>query len=264
MKSDFADRYGPWALVTGASSGIGEAFAQQLAARGLNLLICARRREKLDLLAEQLQQSHRVEVRPLALDISDAGFMARLIEATNDLDLGLVVSNAGFGLKGPHTEQSPEDLDTMLAVNARAPMLITRTLAQQLIRRGRGGIILTGSMEGYMGFPLSAAYSATKGFVHFLGEALWQELKPYNVDVLILAPGSTDTEALTKQGFDKNKMSGVMSPERVAREALQNLGRRRIYMPGASNRFFTWLLSSLPRKWGLAMAEAGMRSAMKR
>jgi short-subunit dehydrogenase len=152
----------------------------------------------------------------------------------------------------------------MLAVNARAPMLITQALAPQLISRGRGGIILTGSMEGYMGFPLSAAYSASKGFVHFLGEALWQELKPHNIDVLTLAPGSTDTEALSKQGFDSSEMSGVMSPEQVAREALQNLGRKRIYMPGASNRFSIWLMTKLPRKWGLAMAETGMRAAMKR
>ena len=119
-------------------------------------------------------------------------------------------------------------------------------------------------MEGYMGFPLSAAYSASKGFVHFLGEALWQELKPHNIDVLTLAPGPTDTEALSKQGFDKNEMSGVMSPDRVAREALQNLGHKRIYMPGASNRFLIWLMTSLPRKWGLAMAEAGMKAALKR
>lgn len=264
MNKNFLHQYGPWALVTGATSGIGEAFARQLAARGLNLIICGRRSEKLDTLAAQLQQSHSIEVKPLSLDISDAGFMSHLIEITGVLDLGLIVSNAGFGLKGWHVDQSPEALDSMLAVNARAPMLITQALAPQLIKRGRGGIILTGSMEGYMGFPLSAAYSASKGFVHFLGEALWQELKPHNIDVLTLAPGSTDTEALSKQGFDKKKMSGVMDPERVASEALKNLGRKRIYIPGASNRFFTWLLTSLPRKWGLALAEAGMKAALNR
>ncbi|MEH6581406.1 MAG: SDR family NAD(P)-dependent oxidoreductase [Halioglobus sp.] len=264
MNNEFLQQYGPWALVTGASSGIGEAFARALAAEGLNLIICGRRSEKLETLAAQLQQSHSIEIKPLTLDISGTEFMPRLIEAIGDLDLGLIVSNAGFGLKGAHVDQAPEALDSMLAVNARAPMLITQSLAPQLIRRGSGGIILTGSMEGYMGFPLSAAYSASKGFVHFLGEALWQELKPHNIDVLTLAPGSTDTEALSKQGFDKNKMSGVMSPDRVAHEALQKLGHKRIHMPGGSNRFFTWLLTSLPRKWGLAMAEAGMKAALKR
>lgn len=264
MKDSFNQQYGPWALVTGASSGIGEAFARQLAADGLNLIICARRKEQLETLAGQLRQAHDIEVATLALDIGEADFMPRLTEAIAGRDLGLIVSNAGFGLKGLHVDQSPAELDNMLAVNARAPMLITRALAPVLIERGRGGIILTGSMEGYMGFPLSAAYSATKGFVHFLGEALWQELKPHGVDVLTLAPGSTDTEALTKQGFNKDEMSGVMSPDRVARETLQHLGRKRLYMPGPGNRFLIWLMTTLPRKWGLAIAEAGMKSAMKR
>jgi short-subunit dehydrogenase len=173
------------------------------------------------------------------------------------------VSNAGIGLKGLHVDQSPADLEAMLAVNARAPMLITRALAPLLIERGGGGIVLTGSMEGYMGFTLSAAYSASKGFVHFLGDALWQELKPHRVDVMTLAPGSTDTDALIKQGVDKSKLSGLMSPDRVAQDALEALGRKRLFMPGRANRFLIRLMTGLPRRWGLAMAESGMKASMK-
>jgi short-subunit dehydrogenase len=257
-------KYGPWALVTGASSGIGEAFARQLAAEGFNIVLTARRQAQLQALATELATKHGIEAEALGIDLSSENFIDELMAGIDDRDIGLVISNAGFGLKGEHHEQDPQQLKDMLHVNSLAPMLITQAITPHMIKRGKGGMLLTGSMEGFMGFPQSAGYSATKNFVHALGEALWQELKPYNIDVLTLAPGSTDTNALTSQGFDSSSMKGVMAPAEVAALGLRQLGKKRLHVAGAANNLFARLMSGLPRKWGLAMAEAGMKSALKK
>ncbi len=264
MSQPFLAQYGPWAIVTGASSGIGQAFSELLAERGLNIIITARRSDRLDALATRLASQHRVDVLALSLDLSSPDFMAPLIAVAEGKDIGLIVSNAGFGLKGLHQDMAPERLDPMLQLNARAPMLISNYFAKPLIARGRGGIVFTGSMEGFMGFPYSASYAATKAFVHSLGESLWQELKPHGISVLTLAPGSTDTEALALQGFDSKEMVGLMSPRDVAERALGQLGKKRVYVAGRMNNFLIRLMSGLPRSWGLAMAEAGIKGALKK
>jgi len=151
----FVERYGPWAVVTGASSGIGRQFATLLAERGLNVLIAARRKDRLERLAAELVAKCGVQVEVLELDLSAADFLQTLLNATANKDVGLVISNAGFGLKGLHHLQERGQLDSMLNVNARAPTLITQAFAPGLIKRGRGGMLITGSVEGFMSFPWS-------------------------------------------------------------------------------------------------------------
>ena len=178
---DFRYRYGPWALVTGASSGIGEHFARRLADRGLNLLVAARRLDRLEALARELRDTHRVEVVPVAVDLAADEVADALVGACGERDVGLVVSNAGLGMKGLLADADAEELEDMLAVNCRAPMLVARAFAPRLVARGRGGLVLVGSIEGFQGYPWSTAYAATKGFVHSLGEGLWGELHPKGV-----------------------------------------------------------------------------------
>lgn len=264
MAETFLQQYGPWALVTGASSGIGAQFSALLAERGFNLLIAARRLDRLQQQAADLSEQYGVQVEALQLDLSSDNFLAELLAACENKDIGLIVSNAGFGLKGLHHLNDADSMSQMLNVNCRAPMQISHALTPQLIKRGSGGIILTGSIEGFMGFPYSAAYAASKAFVHSLGDALWQELKPHNINVLVLAPGSTNTEALTLQGFDAANMSGLMEPLKVAATALDSLGRKRVLITGLSNRLFVKLLGCLPRKWSLAATEKGMRDAINK
>ena len=259
----FADRFGPWALVTGASSGIGESFARALAARGLHLVITARRAAVLETLASSLRREHGVEVLPVGLDLSRPDFLPALAAACEGKDLGLVVSNAGFGLKGEHHKLAADALTAMVNVNALAPMLIAHHFAPRLIARGKGGLLFTGSIESYLGFPWSSAYAASKAFVTVLGEGLWGELERRGVDVLVLSPGSTDTAALTLQGIDRSKIPGrIMPPDEVVGLALAQLGKRPVFIPGWLNRFFVRFLTTLPRRTGLRLAGKGIRDTL--
>jgi short-subunit dehydrogenase len=259
----FRARYGPWALVTGASSGIGEAFARALAARGLDLLVTARRAGRLEALAAELRAAHGVRVEVLALDLADPGFSEPLAAACAGRDLGLVVSNAGFGVKGEHHTLPAAELRAMLTVNTLAPTLIAHALAPGLVARGQGGLVFTGSIESFLGFPFSSAYAATKAYVTVLGEGLWGELERHGVDVLVLAPGATDTDAPTRQGIDKAKIPGkMMAPAQVAEEALARLGRGPVHVAGWQNRWLVRLLTALPRRTALRLAGKGIRDTL--
>lgn len=260
----FNRRYGPWALVTGASSGIGEQFSRHLAARGLDLVITARRASLLRTLAEELEAAHGVRVEAVAIDLAETTGVEFLLGACKERDIGLVVNNAGFGLKGYHHDQRAQDLDAMLALNCRAPMLLAHAFLPQLARRGTGGLLFTASIEGFVGFPFSAAYAATKAFVLSLGEALSVELAREGVDVLVLAPGSTDTDAPISQGIDRSQLIGLMQPSDVAAQALAQLGRRRVLVPGLANRTLVGFLRAVPRGVAVRLAGAGLRRAIER
>ena len=264
MADDFKQRFGPWAIVTGASSGIGAEFARELAVRGLDVVISARRADRLEQLAGDLRRAHGTRVEVVPLDLERPDFIGPLLRACADKDAGLVVSNAGFGLKGEHHALDAARLTAMLNVNCHAPMLLAHAFAPRLIARGRGGLLFTGSIEGFIGFPWSAAYAATKAFVMTLGEALWGELRAHGVDVMVLAPGATDTDAPTLQGIDKHQLAGLMPPSEVARRALDRLGRAPLFVPGWLNRAMVRFLTIVPRRLGVLAAGKGMRDAIRR
>ncbi len=264
LSKDFHQKYGPWALVTGASSGIGEQFARLIAAEGLNVMLVARRDDRLQTIVEELRNQHGVEAESISLDLSTPDFLDSLLSACEGKDIGLVISNAGFGLKGLHHEIPLDKLSEMLDVNCRATLKITHSFIPRLIERGSGGIILTGSMEGFFGVPWSAAYSATKAFVLSLGEALWSELKRNNIDVLVLAPGSTDTDTHIAQGIAREDLFGLKPPQEVAKLGLEQLGRSPVYVSGFLNRQLIRVFSKLPRKWAVASMGAGIRKVILR
>jgi short-subunit dehydrogenase len=254
--SEFIERYGPVALVTGASSGIGSSFAEALAARGLDLILVARRIGRLEALSEKLKADHGVGVTVCQLDLSAATAAEQVMRAAASLDVGLVVSNAGFGLKGPHERNDPAAMSDMLMVNCHTPMLLAHAFIPRLRQRGRGGIIFTGSIEGLMGCPYSTAYSATKAFINHLGEGLWAELRPHGIDVLTLCPGATDTEAPVKQGIDPGTLDALMSPDEVAALALDNIADGPVYVCSEHYRLMFENLLQLPRREALmAMAD---------
>jgi short-subunit dehydrogenase len=257
-------RFGPWALVTGASSGIGYAFARELASRGLNLVIVARRLRLLESFAGELRHRYGVQVQAIGLDLARPDFLEPILDTCADKDVGLVVSNAGFGLKGEHHTLVRERLSAMLAVNCHAPLLLAHAFAPRLIERRRGGIVFTGSIEGFQGFPFSSGYAATKAFVTVLGEGLWGELRGHGVDVLVLSPGATDTAAPTLQGVDKARIVGpMMAPETVAAQALARLGGAPVFIPGLFNRLVMRLLRALPRRLSVRLAGKGIRDSLQ-
>jgi short-subunit dehydrogenase len=260
----WTQRYGATALVTGASSGIGEQFALQLAEKGFDLLLTARREPQLQALKAKLEREHGISVNYLPCDLSDPQQVAGLIERALAVEVGLVISNAGYGVpKGAYLSIEPAALDDMYQANSLAPARIARALLPSMVARGRGGFIFTGSIEGDVVIPWSSSYAATKAFLHSLVLGLWHEVKGSGVDILLLAPGATDTDAPLKQGISRDQLAGLMSPALVAQMALQQLGRRPHFIPGIQNRWFVGLLRLLPRKLAISLAGYGMQRAMQ-
>jgi len=257
--SDFAHRYGPVALVTGASSGIGRSFARALAARGLDVVLVSRRIDRLEALAAELEADRGVRATICAADLIRPDAAQTILDATAGLDIGLVVSNAGFGLKGEHAANDPQAIAEMIAVNCTTPALLTRGFIPRLRVRGRGGMILTSSVEGLIGCPYSAAYSASKGFVNNLGEALWAELSPEGLDVLTILPGATDTEAAGLQGIDISQLQNVMLPDEVAALALDAIADGPTRITSDHYRALFGQLLAMPRRDALVAMARSMK-----
>jgi uncharacterized protein len=254
---DFTTRYGSVALITGASSGIGASFAQQLAARGMDLVLVARRVNRLETLAAQLRAAHGVQVTVCQADLSAADAAHRILGQSSALDVGLVVSNAGYGLRGDHSAHDPDALAAMLMVNCNAAMQLANGFIPRLRKRGKGGIVFVSSVEALIGCPYSAAYSACKAFVKNLGEALWGELSADGIDVLTICPGATDTEALSRHGIDPAKLPHVMSSDEVARLALDGLRNGPVLITSEHYKASFEKLLSMPRRDALtAMAKS--------
>lgn len=256
---DFKDRYGPVALVTGASSGIGKAFAEALAAMGLDLVLVARRLERLEELAATLRSEHGVQVKTCRIDLAEPTATQQMLEVTGPLDVGLVVSNAGFGMKGEHAANDPHAMADMLMVNCNVPMQLSHGFVSRLRRRGKGGIIFTSSIEGLMGCPYSTAYSSSKALVNALGEGLWAELHPEGIDVLTLCPGATESEAAAKQGIDLSTLKNVMPAQEVVRLTLQNIQNGPVFFSSEPYRANFEKLLSLPRRDALMAMAKGMK-----
>ena len=232
-------RFGPWALVTGASSGIGKEFARQIAASGINVVLVARRDALLAELGRAISREFDVQHRTLAMDLSQEGFIAGLADATHDLDIGLVVSNAGTGNPGEFLKLDRQLLQETLRLNTMAHLDVTHHFGVKLGERRRGGLILVGAMGAENGIPCMANDGGAKAYVHSLGEALHYEFKPLGVYVTVLAAALTNTAVLEKFGLDpKTSPMKPMSVEQCVSEGLNALreNRSRI-IPGRLNRF---------------------------
>ena len=241
----FVERYGPWALVTGASAGIGAEFARQLSEMGLNLVVVARRRQRLEDLASDLESRNKVQVRIVTADLSQPDFLPLILSVTNSIEVGLLVNNAGFGLAGHFLKHELEEELRLLDVNCRAPLVLTHVFGRQMAQRKRGGIIFVSSVSAYIATPFEASYAASKVYELFLAESLRYELGKEGVDVLALCPGSTDTEFHEIAG---SRPVAAMAVEPVVRLALKNLGKTSVAIPGWHNRLLVYLLKFTPRR----------------
>src|SRR6201984_1851988 len=237
------ERFGPWALVTGASSGIGKEFARQIAAAGINVMLVARRDALLAELGRAISQEFDVQHRALAKDLSQEGFIAGLADAMHDIDIGLVVSNAGTGNSGEFLKLDRQLLQATLRLNTMAHLDITQHFGAKLAERRRGGLILVGAMGAENGVPCMANDGAAKAYVHSLGEALHYEFKPLGVYVPGLGAGFTNTAVLEKFGLDPKTMPlKPMGVEQCVSEGLSGLLKNRsMIIPGRLNRFMNAL-----------------------
>ena len=257
------ERFGPWALITGASSGIVREFARQIAAAGINVVLVARRETTLIEVGRSIAKDFEVQYRVIVMDLSQGGFVPMLAEHTNDLDIGLVVSNAGTGNPGEFLKLDRQLLEETLRLNTMSHLDIAHYFGPKLAERKRGGLILVGAMGAENGVPLMANDGAGKAYVHSLGEALHYEFKPLGVYVTVLAAGFTNTAVLEKFGFDPKTMPmKPLSVEQCVSEGLSALlkNRSRI-VPGRLNRIMNALVpASLARKMEADMLGKGLAS----
>ncbi len=239
-------------LITGASSGIGAAYARQLAAQGYNLVLTARRREKLAALATQLEQQHGVVVELLPADLADIDEIERVAQRITEIDdLTLLINNAGFGTDGPLAESTPASQVAMLNVHNRAPMRLVQAALPAMVARGQQGsdgnnhfsaaVINVSSIAAFAVLPNSVNYAATKAFLNSFSRSLQPQVARYGIAVQALCPGFTrtefhDTEAFAH--FNHNHLPSLfwMSADDVARQSLAALGGRVVFVPGLLNR----------------------------
>lgn len=260
----FAEKYGPWALIAGGSEGIGKSFALQLAARGLNLILVARNGGALEEAAVDIRGRYAVQVVTATLDLTAPDLAEKLEAVVAGREVGLLVYNAGATHgAGLFLDQPLERALNLVRLNCVGPLTLVHMLGQAMKRRGRGGIILMGSMAGFAGMGYAAAYAATKAFDMTMAEGLWFEMGLVGVDVLGLIAGATETPAMLRSGmtFDAAPASSApavagaptpnltaMAPDDVAREALEHLGKGPVWIAGAKNRDAAVGLKSAPRE----------------
>ena len=245
-KNRLREKYGPWAVVTGASSGIGLELAKCLAAAGLHLVLNARGREQLTRLAHDLRTTYGVQTVIIPGDVADTNTIEEIIARTKTLPVGLLVASAGFGTSGLFIKNSLAEEVNMLRVNCEALLSLTHHFSQVFANNKRGGIILMSSIVAFQGVPFSANYAATKAYVQSLAEALAVELQPFGVDVLAAAPGPVAS------GFGQRanmKMNMFLTPAQIGVPILQALGRKTTVLPGLLTKLLVYSLRTVPR-WG--------------
>jgi uncharacterized protein len=252
----FVGSYGPWALVTGASDGIGQALARLLAETGVHLVLVARRQDRLEELAGELAARHGIETMVVVADLADPHQVAMVQDATDDLDIGLLVASAGYGTSGPFAGLDREIEAQMVDVNCRTVVAMAHAHANRLRGRRRGGMILMSSIVAFQGVPGSATYAASKAFVQSFAEALAIELAPDGIDVLASAPGPVHSGFADRAGME---VSNAASPEAVAAVTLEALGRRSTVRPGTRAKMLGLALSTAPRPLRTRILGAIMR-----
>jgi short-subunit dehydrogenase len=255
---NYPDKYGPYALVAGGSCGLGEAFAEALAKRKLNLVLLARRKEPLETTASRLREHYSIDVKTFAVDLADYEKTKSIITSL-DISIGLLVYNAAYAPIGLFENTSEDQLSLAATVNVKAPLLLSKLLSESMIKNRRGGIVLMSSLSGVQGSSRLAAYSATKAFNAVLAEALWKELQPHDIDVIGCCAGAILTPGYQK-AETKKTAPGTLTAEKVAEQTLQALGHGPIIVPGGFNKFVRFLMARLlPRKTAINIMEKNTR-----
>lgn len=266
LPSDFSTRYGPWAVVTGASSGIGAEFARQLAGAGLSVVLVARRVERMKELSKEICENYPVETLIIPADLAtDEGCQA-VVAGTQDVDVGLVINNAGVEGAGSFFHHTMERHARLLSVNVNATTAISHALGRRLAERGRGGMIFVSSLLSTP-CPYFSVYSASKAYVTTLSVILREELAPKGVDVLCLEPGVVQSEMsaraladvdLTKKGFK------MQAPKDCVSETLESLYKKQVKVtPGLMNKVSMFFVHLMPDWMRMKVMGTVIDSAMK-
>jgi short-subunit dehydrogenase len=247
----FKAKYGPYALVCGASEGLGAAYAEALAKRGLHLVLIARRENILESLAQELREKYPVEIICLPVDLADYPGVKQRVSFLN-VPVGLLVYNAAYCPIGLFEDITEDQLSKVIAVNITAPLLLAKLLSGPMIKNRRGGIVLMSSLAGIQGSPRLASYAASKAFNAILAEGLWEELKHHGVDVIASCAGAILTPGY--QQAQRGQAPGTLRAAVVAEKTLDMLGKGPAVVPGGVNKAARFLLTRiLPRKLAIAI-----------
>jgi uncharacterized protein len=261
-RSEFTVRYGAWALVVGGSDGLGAAFAEELAARGLSLVLIARRPAALEGTAARLRSVHGVQVRTVAADLADPQTVELILRRTSDLEIGLLVCDAAVTYTGPFLAPDIGEYMRMLDVNCRAFLCLMHAFGRDMAARHRGGIVVMSSMAAFQGSPLVAVYGATKAFLLTLAEGIGDELSRDGVDVLACCPAVVRTPHFLAEGNAAGRRVPLsLEPAFVARQAVRALGRKRVLVPGGMGKVARFMMGRLmPRQAAVGMMGRSTRA----
>eukprot|EP01135_Chromosphaera_perkinsii_P007323 Nk52_evm1s777 gene=Nk52_evmTU1s777 len=248
MKHSFKGSYGEWALITGATSGIGEEFARQVAAEGLNVVLVARNKEVLKQKAEALEAEYGISTLCVSADMSKEEDIEKVMTETKHLEVGLLIPNVGLETLGPILNVPIERHLQVVKVNCDAVLRMVHHFSRDMVTRGRGGILLVASVSAHGPNPYMATYGGSKAFVLNFGISLSHEMKTKGVDVTVLSPGPTETPMIgnVKHVVDFSKgPTSIMEPKDVALAGLEALGKKPVVIPGKKNNFFIFVGSRL-------------------
>jgi uncharacterized protein len=241
---------GKWALITGASAGIGVALANELAAGGTNLVLTARRQERLEELAHSLEAKYKIKTVVFAADLADANGPEKIYDSAREqrIEVELLINNAGFGAYGElHTVEARRLLD-MVQVNCSAVVYLTRLFLPAMVERRSGDVLILASTASFQAVPYISTYAATKAFDLLFAEGLAEEMKPYGIHVCALCPGSTESEFHVVAGQEKF-MRKAETAEKVARTGLAALAAGKSYViSGLGNYLGAWSERLVPRR----------------
>ncbi len=246
-ESSFMEKFGSWGLVAGGSDGLGGAWSEALAKRGLNVAIVARRKEQLEAKARELEARYRVATLVIPLDLSAVSAASDLSDRIAEIDLGFVIYNAALSPGGSFVAVESGDLASAISTNVTTPTILLRNILPRLAARDRAGVILVSSLAGYAGSSSLATYGATKAYLRMLGEALWEENRFTGVDVMVTSPGAVTTPGLLSRSG--KKIPGQLSPDEIVELSLSHLGKSPTFVPGLVNQIAATLLGRvLPRR----------------
>lgn len=235
--------FGPWAIVTGASSGIGEGFARQLATDGFNLILVARRIALLNKIGHELQQDFGIQFRAMEADLGEPDAPQKIIEATKDLDVGLLISNAGTGKVSRFLNMEEDDHKLFIQLNALSHMSLAHHFGRQFAKRKKSGVLFTGAMGASDGVPFMASMASSKAFLLSLGKSLHHEFRNSGIHITVLIASPTLTPIVAKLGFDKGMPMKPILVVQCVEEALVALRNNRAsVMPGRAYRFMNRLM----------------------
>ena len=258
----FKQKYGDTALVAGASEGMGAAYANALAARGLDLVLIARRKEPLEATAEAIREKHGVAVKTVSCDLASPDVLQQIEAAVGDKQIDFLVYNAALSYIGPYLDTELSTHQNIASVNMLSPMALVYYFGGKMVERGKGGIVLMSSIAGFQGSGFLTTYAATKAFNRVFAEGLWYEWKKKGVDVIACCAGATATPNYinTNPGKASPLEPKAQQPEHVVEECLRKIGKKPSFISGTGNKFVTFLMQHIfSRKMAVNMMGDGMR-----